>query len=198
MLRIRLQLLCGIHCQESRSLTKSLNGLLICSPSRTSSLNEQRCIVSFFPRQVVRNGRRSVLPAGPTQLRTQAGSGVLGSKIERVHSLSFWPRSGASSASGLRCHCKIWLRGATGGCVRRYSRFMRSPTRPALGLAWPSTDPTERDVYIARAGGSCWRERAPWLESKHTPCACCPKSVRHPMGPRFAHSRATLACKVPA
>ena len=82
--------------------------------------------------------------------------------------------------------------------VEEAGRFMQSPTRPAQALAWPLTDPTERDVYIARVDGSCWRERARWLESNQTQCACFPKSVPRRMAPRSAHSHVTHACKVPA
>lgn len=65
------------------------------------------------------NGRQVGFLAGPTRSRTWAGSGAYGSRIGRVHSLAFWPRSGEPCASGPGRRSNIWQRGATGGCVRQ-------------------------------------------------------------------------------
>jgi hypothetical protein len=64
-----------------------------------------------------------------------------------------------------------------------------------LGVALDRSD--GKGAYIAPVAASCWRERDRWLESTHNSCACCPKSVRHPVEPRCARSRVTPVCIVP-
>jgi hypothetical protein len=58
--------------------------------------------------------------------------------------------------------------------------------------------PADYDGDGQTVAASCWRERDRWLESSHTSCECCPRSVRHPMELRCARSHATPAHMVQA
>ena len=60
---------------------------------------------AFSPPRVW-SGLRVAFLTGPRRSRRRAGSGAYGSRIGRVHSPAFWPRSGASFASERGCRSR--------------------------------------------------------------------------------------------
>ena len=114
-------------------------------------------------------------------------------RIDNVHFLIFWRKSGLSSRSESIRPWRIWQRDTTGECVRRCSHFMPSLTRRAPGSGIALSRFGGRDASIVLAGGSSWRERDRSLESRQHSLRVLPK-VRTPPTGTSIRSFSRYAC----
>src|SRR5262245_43272745 len=95
------------------------------------------------------NGLQLDSPTGQRPWKRRAESGRTRLRIPRLHCLNFWRRSGGSFVTALTYLWTIFPKVTIRDCAKRCSLCMRSRTKPAPVLEWPSIQQTGKDAYTA-------------------------------------------------